>query len=277
MFVSQVFSSTSLNEPGAWFIFQEEEILLENLPNVCKIPVLPGIQQFNFHIKQQHYLGIYEKTHCYTAQITQTPTTLLPQGTRFQPLRQAHASLANDDLFAIAIRAKQILHWDESTQFCGHCGQKTQPSTTERAKICSICHTLVFPHLAPVILALIWREEEILLARSPSFLPNIYSILAGFVEPGETLEQTVIREVHEEVGISIKNLRYYSSQPWPFPSNLMIGFTAEYDMGDIKVNKTELEDAQWFSIHNLPPLPKPISLSRQMIDAHASLRKRDNL
>jgi NAD+ diphosphatase len=122
------------------------------------------------------------------------------------------------------------------------------------------------------MLALIWRKNEILLARSPHFLPGVYSILAGFVEPGETLEQTVTREIYEEVGITVKNLQYFGSQPWPFPSNLMLGFTAEYDKGELKVDPHELEDAQWFSIHHLPTLPRPQSLSRIMINHFISTR-----
>jgi NAD+ diphosphatase len=121
------------------------------------------------------------------------------------------------------------------------------------------------------MLALVYHTDQILLARSAHFLPGIYSILAGFVEPGETLEQTVVREVKEEVGIAIKNLCYFGSQPWPFISNLMLGFTAEYDHGTIQIDPKEIEDAQWFSIKNLPPLPPPVSLSRRMIDHH--LRK----
>jgi len=131
---------------------------------------------------------------------------------------------------------------------------------------------MTFPHVAPVILALISRGDELLLARSPHFAPGLYSILAGFIEPGETAEQTVAREVQEEVGIQIKNIQYYGSQPWPFPSNLMIGFTAEYASGEIQIDPIEIEDAKWFNINNLPPLPTPISLSRRMIDEYIAQR-----
>lgn len=124
------------------------------------------------------------------------------------------------------------------------------------------------------MLALIWRDDEILLARSPHFMPGIYSLLAGFVEPGEMLEQTVVREVMEEVGLTIKNLHYFSSQPWPFQSNLMLGFIAEYAAGEIQIDATEIEDAQWFPLNKLPQLPKPVSLSRQMIDKYLAMRSR---
>ncbi len=126
-------------------------------------------------------------------------------------------------------------------------------------------------------MVLIWRNDEILLARSHTFKPGLYNILAGFVEAGETVEETVVREVKEEVGIEIKNLRYVASQPWPFPNNLMFGFTAEHAAGNIHVDNKELEDAQWFSIDRLPHLPNSVSLSRQMIDAHISSRKNINI
>ena len=199
--------------------------------------------------------------------LCEKPATL-PMNTSFLHIRQAHESINDTDLFSLASLGKQLLNWDMKTQFCGCCGGINKHSLNERAKICADCNTLTFPQITPAMLVLIWRKGEVLLARSPHFLAEIYSLVAGFVEPGETLEQTVIREVKEEVGITIKNLSYFGSQSWPFPSNLMLGFIAEYDCGEIQIDFTELEDAQWFSLDKLPKLPKPISLSRHMIDAH---------
>jgi NAD+ diphosphatase len=167
----------------------------------------------------------------------------------------------------------QLLHWDKKTQYCGSCGAVTARSKIELAKHCDACKALYYPQISPVMLVLIWRENEILLARSPHFLPGTYSLLAGFVEVGETLEQTVVRETMEEVGLTIKNIRYCASQPWPFQSNLMLGFTAEYDSGAIKIDYKELEDAQWFSIDNLPGLPNTVSLSRQIIDVFLASKR----
>lgn len=266
-FISQIHPPEISTQPALWFIFQNEEILLHHNLNSIMVPQLTSIDTLNFNIEQQQYLGIYENMPCFAAQVQQTQATTLPSDMRFQPIRQSHETLGDADLFSMITRAKQILYWDKSTQFCGYCGQKTQPSTTERAKICPICKTLAFPSISPAALVLIWRDNEILLARSPHFMPGVYSILAGFVEPGETLEHAVVREVKEEVGITIKNLNYFASQSWPFPSNLMLGFIAEYESGEIQIDN-ELEDAQWFSINKLPPLPKPISLSRRIIDAY---------
>ncbi|MCE0722497.1 MULTISPECIES: NAD(+) diphosphatase [Legionella] len=266
-FISQIHPPASFVEPPFWFIFHGEDILLQN----HTIPQLSNINALNLSIERQIYLGTYGNTPCFAAQISAQPFTL-PPNMAFQHIRQAHELLRDEDLFLLVSKAKQLLHWDNSTQFCGCCGHQTQYSTKERAKVCPVCNSLIFPQIAPVMMVLIWRDDEILLARSPHFMPGIYSLLAGFVEPGEMLEQTVMREVKEEVSLNIKNLHYFASQPWPFQSNLMLGFIAEYDSGDIQIDATEIEDAQWFSIKNLPQLPKPISLSRQMIDKYLAMR-----
>jgi len=117
-----------------------------------------------------------------------------------------------------------------------------------------------------VIIVAVWRGEELLLARSPHTPPGMYSVLAGFVEPGETLEEAVAREVMEEAGISIGNVRYFGSQPWPFPHSLMIGFTAEHEAGEIRIDGKEIENANWYSVESLPKLPPPISIGRRLID-----------
>lgn len=268
-FIPQIHPPTSFVEPAFWFIFHGENILLQN----HTIPHLFDINALDLSIERQIYLGTYGKTPCFAVQIGQQPPAL-PEYMAFQHIRQAHELISDEDLFLLVSKAKQLLHWDSSTQYCGYCGHKTKYSDKERAKVCSNCNSLIFPQIAPVMLALIWRDDEILLARSPHFMPGIYSILAGFVEPGEMLEHTVVREVQEEVGLTIKNLHYFSSQPWPFQSNLMLGFVAEYESGEIQIDTTEIEDAQWFSIKKLPQLPKPISLSRQMIDKYLAMRSK---
>jgi len=141
-----------------------------------------------------------------------------------------------------------------------------EPQSTERAKRCPKCGLLHFPRLAPAIIVLVERGDKLLMARSRHFASGMYSVLAGFVEPGESLEEAVIREVKEEVGISIKDIQYFGSQSWPFPHSLMIGFTATYEGGEISMDDTEIEDAGWFSIDKLPPLPGKISIARKLID-----------
>jgi NAD+ diphosphatase len=136
----------------------------------------------------------------------------------------------------------------------------------ERAKKCPNCGLLHFPRLAPAIIVAIERGDRLLMARSRRFTTGMYSVLAGFVEPGESLEETVAREVKEEVGISLKDIKYFGSQPWPFPHSLMIGFTATYASGEIVMDDSEIEDAGWFTVDSLPPLPGKISIARKLID-----------
>ena len=270
-FITQIQAPSLIKEQSLWFIFHGEEILLQNYSGGISIPTFMEIDSLDLNIEEPLYLGIYNGLHCFTTALVKEAKTL-PANTLFQTIRQSHETLNNEDLFQIVSRAKQLVNWDKNTRFCGCCGQKTNRSSHERAKICPACKSMVFPQISPAMLVLVWRDDEILLARSPQFMPGIYSILAGFVEPGETLENTVIREVREEVGITIKNLQYFGSQPWPFPSNLMLGFIAEYDSGEIRFDRTELEDAQWFSLKQLPQLPKPISLSRHIIDSYVAMR-----
>lgn len=155
----------------------------------------------------------------------------------------------------------------EPTSFCGRCGTRTKPHPTERAKECPQCGLLYFPRLAPAIIVLVERGHEMLLARARRFPTAMYSTIAGFVEPGESLEEAVAREVNEESGITVRDIRYFGSQPWPFPHSLMVGFTAVYESGDIILGDEENIDAGWFSADHLPPLPGKISIARKLIDS----------
>ena len=180
--------------------------------------------------------------------------TQAPQGMLWQGLRALYGRL-DDSLFALAGRALQYVDWDRTHQFCGRCGTPTVHRSGERARECPACALIVYPRIAPAVMCLIRRGHEILLARSPRFPPGMYSALAGFVEPGESLEQCLAREVLEETGVRIANPRYFASQPWPFPHSLMIAFVADYAGGEITPAPDEIEDAQWFGIDALPKLP----------------------
>ncbi len=171
--------------------------------------------------------------------------------------------------FDMLAKALSILQWDKQHQFCGACGQKTLLTHQSFERHCSVCEIKYYPRISPAVMVLIKRGNEILMARSPHFAPGVYALIAGFVEGGESLEAAVHREVFEEVGIKIKNLSYYGSQSWPFPDSLMIGFTAEYDSGEIVIDKNELEDAGWYSFNQLPGLPSyPMSIAFKMIHSH---------
>jgi NAD+ diphosphatase len=172
----------------------------------------------------------------------------------------------DEDFFRMAGRAKQIVGWHATHRFCGRCGGKTEPAPGELAKRCTRCGMMHYPRLSPAAIILVERGDLILLARSPGFPKGLYSVLAGFVEPGESIEETVAREIREEVGIGVENVAYFGSQPWPFPNSLMIGFTADYADGELAPDPGEIEDAGWYKAHDLPQLPPKTSIARAMID-----------
>jgi NAD+ diphosphatase len=188
----------------------------------------------------------------------------LPEGMGFKDLRQVYG-LLEEDLFVLGGRAVQIVEWDRTHQYCGRCGSRTHTKEKERAKVCPQCGLHSFPRLSPAIIVAVTRGEEILLARSAHFPQGMFSVLAGFVEPGETIEECVVREVKEEVGITVGNIRYFGSQPWPFPNSLMLGFTAEYVGGELALDPTEIAEAGWFRADSLPSIPGRISIAGRLI------------
>jgi len=246
-----------------WFIFQGEKLLVElteaEQDRICtrspeQLGLVPVFSQF---------LGRYGTTDCYVVEVEDR--VLAPKWTQFMGLRALFGTVDND-LFILAGRAVQILHWHREHQFCGKCGSAMENRDTEIAKICPKCGFVSFPRLSPAVIMSIIKDDQILLARSPRFPTGMYSTLAGFVEPGETLEEAVKREVREEVNVRIGNIRYVASQPWPFPHSIMIGFAAEYVGGEIAIDNREIEDACWFSVGDLPALPSKITIARLLID-----------
>jgi NAD+ diphosphatase len=173
----------------------------------------------------------------------------------------------DDVRWTLAGRAVQLVEWDRTTRFCGRCATPTEPAPGERARRCPRCGLLAFPRLAPAVITLVERPGEALLARGRAFPIPMYSCIAGFVEPGETLEDAVRREVQEEVGVELGRVRYAASQPWPFPHSLMIGFEAEWASGAIRIDEDEIVDAAWFRPDDLPTIPPGMSIARRLIDA----------
>jgi NAD+ diphosphatase len=168
--------------------------------------------------------------------------------------------------------AAQISTWAREHRFCGSCGRAMNQVPNERAMQCERCHLRNYPRISPSMIVLITRGDHVLLARSPRFVSGVYSTLAGFVEPGETAEECVAREVREEVSLEVRDIRYMGSQCWPFPHSMMLGFHAEYAGGDIIPQADEIEDAQWFHINALPLLPAPRSIARYLIDLYVARR-----
>jgi NAD+ diphosphatase len=210
-----------------------------------------------------HFLGHLDRLPCIAVD-EDAPSG--DDGAGFVGLRELWGEV-DEPVWAIAGRAVQVVAWDRGHQFCGRCAEPTEPMTEERARRCPKCALVAYPRLAPAVIVLIERADgKVLLARNARFPEGVYSCVAGFVEPGETLEETVRREVREEVGIEVDDLRYFGSQPWPFPHSLMIGFFARHARGDLLPDGDEIAEAGWFSHLDLPGLPGEISIARALIE-----------
>jgi NAD+ diphosphatase len=208
------------------------------------------------------YLGTLGETPCLAAEAD--PDGDLPEGWAAVSLRDLFGKVSDAE-YSLAGYAAQILYWRRTSVFCPVCGHRTEARNGDWGRHCPECGHVGYPHLSPATLILVHDGPRLLLAQKPGW-GSRWSILAGFVEPGESLEECVRREVKEEVGVDVGALAYAGSQPWPFPHQLMVGFTAQYTSGDIRPDGEELERAAWFTRETLPDLPSPVSLSRQMID-----------
>jgi NAD+ diphosphatase len=207
----------------------------------------------------RHYLGQLDGLDCWALRLPEAP-----QGWRRVPLRAAMMGFP-EPLAGLASRAAQVLDWDRTHRFCGVCATPTEQQPGERARRCPACGHTAYPRISPAMMALVWRPGEVLLARAPHFTNGMYSALAGFVEAGESIEHCIRREVAEEVGVQVDELRYYGSQSWPFPNSLMIAFTARWTGGDIVPQPGEIADARWFPVDALPNIPPRFSISGHLI------------
>lgn len=257
----------SLSEPALWFAFQKSQLLVCGAENGVSLPCCIDLAEHGLTPLRTQYLGTYAGKHCYTVEIAETHTP--PEGWASMGLRDVFARF-EEPLAALSGRAYQILDWDRNHQYCSRCGTATAPRTDERSRTCPSCGLTSYPPISPAIMILVTDGRRMLLGRRAIWPEKRYSALAGFVEPGETLEDTVRRETREEVGVEVKNIRYFGSQPWPFPHSLMIAFTAEYAGGEVKPDGVEIAEAAWFTPENLPKLPPSISISRRMIDTVAA-------
>jgi NAD+ diphosphatase len=234
---------------GKLLLPEDDSALLQPLPD-------RGWQPY---AEVRHYLGRLDGLDCWALRLGQ-----VPEGWRPASLRAAMMGLPQA-LAGVAGRAAQVLDWDRTHRFCGACGTPTEHQTGERARKCPACGHTAYPRISPAMMALVWRPGQVLLARAPHFVNQMYSALAGFVEAGKSIEDCIRREVAEEVGVQVDELRYYGSQSWPFPNSLMIAFTARWTGGDIVPQEGEIADAQWFDIDALPNIPPRFSISGHLI------------
>jgi len=246
-----------------WLAFSAGRMLTGNGGDKPAIPLLSGLPDIGLSPIRTQYLGTLEGKACYSAELP--PDTAAPSGFSLRDMRSLYGAL-DEDLYLLAGRALQIVAWDQTHQFCGRCGHPTEYLPAERGKKCPVCGFTSFPRLSPATITAVLKGDQILLTHYAVSRSNMYTIVAGFVEPGETLEECVRREVAEEAGVQVKNIRYFSSQPWPFPNSLMIGFLADYESGEPRADGVEIAQAAWFSAENLPDVPPKMSIAREIID-----------
>lgn len=246
-----------------WFIFYKDKLLLEVRKDLALHIITKSPQQLGLEPSYQRFFGFYDQVPCHVAELSSIDTV----GTSLQPfgLRKL-ANKVDRELFNLAGRAIQVLYHHREHQFCSRCGARMEERESELAKGCPECDFTSFPRVSPAVIMAVTRGDEILLGRAPHFPKGVYSTLAGFVEPGETLEEAVRREVYEETGITVDNIEYFSNQAWPFPHSIMIGFKAQYRSGTISVDTSELTDARWFSLDNMPKIPTSVTIARMLID-----------
>jgi NAD+ diphosphatase len=253
-------------ESGGWALVHCQQYFLAD-GNGVLFP-REWLKRQELPILAEHGLGYFSAEAVFLIELQQ-PIEL--SGCDWQGLRKLMLE-GDAGTFKMLGYASQIGTWARQHRFCGSCGAAMRPLLTERAMVCNSCETQHYPRLSPSMIVLVTRGDEILLARSPRFSPGVYSTLAGFVEAGESVEDCVVREVFEEVGLEVQNLQYVASQAWPFPHSLMLGFHAHYRAGDIVMQAEEIEDARWFTLDALPALPPVASISRYLIDLYVARR-----
>lgn len=253
----------SLSEDQSyWFIFKSGNILINPKSNL-NIPLHEDLDEINLDPERKHYLGTLLDHPCYVVEVE--PETEPEDGMEFMDLRSAY-DILDEDIYLLAGRAVQIIDWDKNHMFCGKCGTETMTLEGENAKVCPECGFTSFTRISPAVITAIIKDEKILMAKHSYGLKNRYALIAGFLEAGETLEEAVKREVMEEVGLEVKDIQYFGNQPWPYPNSLMIGFTARYAGGDIRVDGKEIVDAKWFDASEVSRFPSKISIASELVE-----------
>ena len=248
--------------PALWLVFSKDGLLIRGAEGQSSLHRGSSSAVEALCLRAPLYLGTLGGIPCLAADFD--PDLDVPEGWVVRSLRSLYGELSEAE-YTLAGYAQQMLYWRRTSGFCPVCGHHTEPRDGDWGRLCPECGHIAYPHVTPATLILVHDGPRLLLAHKPGW-GNRYSILAGFVESGESLEECVRRETMEETGLQLTDLAYVGSQPWPYPHQLMLGFTARYAGGDIQVDGVELDHAEWFTVENLPELPPPVSLSRTMID-----------
>lgn len=256
------------------FVCDDGRLLVRRHGARATLPRLADLAALGIEPKDPFCFGHHGHAGCFV--VAQPVERALEDGWEMAGLRGVLGEL-DDDTLLVAGRALQYAEWDRSHRFCGRCGERTTRHPENWSRACSACGHAAFPRVSPAVIMLVHKGDACLLAHAAHHAENLYSVLAGFVEPGETLEECVAREVREEVGIEVRDIRYFGNQPWPFPHSLMVGFTAAWKSGELVPDGVEILEAGWFTHDALPArIPSSISIARRLIDsffasrAHAS-------
>lgn len=232
-----------------------------------------SVADLQLPIASEHYLGLLAGDDLWVRVLESGE---LPADYQWLGLR-SQLEIQSADMFQLAGRALQIAQWFYDHRFCGRCGQLTAQDQVDRAKVCVACDLRFYPRISPCMIVLVTRGDELLLAHHHRASRVMYTTLAGFVEAGEGVEDCIRREIMEEVGIRVGKLEYFRSQPWPFPNQLMLGFFAEFESGEIHIDPTEIVDAKWFRYDQLPQVPAKATVAGQLIHHHVEYLYQINL
>ena len=247
-----------------WFIVDRGHLLVSREAEAPGFPGAEALRKAGLASVNGLFLGETETHVCLMAHGDSSAP--VPEGLEWVELRALFGAV-EEELFWIAGRANHLAGWDRVHRHCGACGADLALKEDEWAKVCAACGQIYYPQVSPAVIVAVTDRDRILLARNRHYRYPFFSVLAGFVEAGESLETTVHREIREEVGLEVKNLRYFGSQPWPFPNSLMIGFTAECAGGELRIDPSEILEARWFARNAMPEIPSSISIARKLIDA----------
>ena len=264
---NSIFTPENINtssESGVSIILRNQEFLTTKTSEIL-IFEDDDLKWSEMEFTHKHFLGYLDNRPCFVSCLEDS--SKLEDGMMLSPLRNLLGRMP-DSIFTVCSRSLQIDNWFISNQFCGTCGKGIKAHETERAMICECKNNLIYPTISPCIIVLVTKGEELLLAHNKNFPGDFYSTLAGFIEPGESAESAIEREIFEEVSVKVKNITYYGSQSWPFPSQLMLGYHAEYESGEVKPDGIEIDKADWFNYQELPQVPTGnISISGQLIES----------
>ena len=250
-----------------WFIFRDNDLLLRKVDKGYELPFSENPPCSLLSLDDVYTIHTVGENEC---KVFYAPSDYVPdEEMKFVSLRESYHYLPEEYYRAAGI-AYQLLYWESTSRYCSACGALME-RLPANGKCCPKCKREFWPRISPAIIVLVKckepnEPEKILLVRAHNFRGDFHGLVAGFLEVGESLEECVIREVYEETSLKIKNLKYFGSQSWPYPSNIMIGFVADYDGGEIVVQESELKSASWYTIDNLPRIPEKLSIARKLID-----------